>query len=57
MTDGKLTSQTCSEKAVEARYMIRLTDNESAKVMLLHIAETWDRMATRLTERNGGDRT
>ena len=57
MTDGKLTSQTCSEKAVEARYMIRLTDNESAKVMLLHIAETWDRMATRLAERNGGDRT
>jgi hypothetical protein len=50
----KLTPHLCSDKALEARVMKDQADSEPAKVMLEHIAETWDRLAKRLRESNGG---
>ena len=48
----KLTPKLCSNKAAEARVMKDQADSEPAKVILEHVAETWDRLARRLKERN-----
>jgi hypothetical protein len=47
---ARLTPELCQEKAAQARFMTRLTDREPARIMLEHIAETWERMARRLVE-------
>ena len=45
----KLASQSCSDRAAEARIM-KDQANEFAKAMLEHIADTWDRIAKQLKE-------
>ena len=55
MTDPvKVTADLCREKAAEARLLKQHTQGEPPRIMLEHIADTWDRLAKRLTERNGG---
>jgi hypothetical protein len=48
----KLTPRLCNNRAAEARVMKDQADSEPAKVMLEHVAETWDRLAKRLKEKN-----
>ena len=53
MTDPvKLTAEICREKAAEARRLKRDTQGEPPRLMLEHIADTWDRLAKRLSERD-----
>jgi hypothetical protein len=43
-----LTPELCKEKAAEARFLSGRTQHEAARIMLEHIAETWDRIAGKL---------
>ena len=50
-TNGAPVSQQLSlERAEECRELARRTEIASVRVMLEHIAETWERIAARLTE-------
>jgi hypothetical protein len=49
----RLSADQCREKAVECRVQARLSRNETHRVMLLHMADTWDRIAA--TTGNGHD--
>ena len=49
--DGKgLSAELCVQRAAYCRQLIPTTDNERVKIMLQHIALTWERIAERLAE-------
>jgi hypothetical protein len=51
--NGKgLTAELCAAPAAYCRQLIPTTDNERVKIMLQHIALTWERIAERLNENN-----
>jgi hypothetical protein len=45
-----LTAELCIQRAAYCRQLIPTTDNERVKIMLQHIALTWERIAERLAE-------
>lgn len=49
-----LDAETCLRKAEECRMMAKADKNASHRIMLLHMAETWERIAA--TYKNGGSR-
>ncbi len=57
MTTSKsehLDAEACRAKAAERRALARATREQSQRIMLEHMAETWDRIAK--TYKNGADR-
>lgn len=42
---GHLDAQACRDKAAECRLMAEHDRNQAHRVMLLHMAETWERIA------------
>jgi hypothetical protein len=49
-TISRLTVVQCRVKAEEARRLALQTDNESQRLMLQHIADTWGRIAIDLEQ-------
>jgi hypothetical protein len=48
-TDGsELTPQICQARAEESRTFSRQANIQTVRVMLQHVAETWDRIAEKL---------
>ena len=43
--DKRLDAESCKAKAAECRALARQDRNENHRVMLLHMAETWERIA------------
>ena len=41
----RLNAEECLRKAAECRMLARKAQNPSHQIMLLHMAETWDRIA------------
>jgi hypothetical protein len=54
MTDSQktLTNLEALAKADEARYLIPVAGDQSQRIMLQHIAETWERIAAGIREEN-----
>jgi DNA-binding GntR family transcriptional regulator len=50
MNGGGLTAVVCQEHADECRALARIADEHAVRVMLEHIAGTWERIAERLTK-------
>ena len=44
----KLTTEECRTKAAECRAIARDTAQQDQRVMLLHIAETWERICAEI---------
>jgi hypothetical protein len=47
---GGLHPDLCHMRAAECRALIAITDKEPARIMLEHLAVTWERLAQRLME-------
>ena len=44
-------AETCREKAAECRALAQADKNQSHRVMLIHMAETWERIALTYEDR------
>jgi hypothetical protein len=42
---GRLNAETCRARAEECRMLAERVGQESDRIMLLHMAETWERIA------------
>lgn len=41
----RMDAETCHAKALECRALARLANHDQHQIMLLHMAETWERIA------------
>jgi hypothetical protein len=53
MENAGMTVETCRERAAECRRMAKVAPFASHRIMLLHMAETWERIARDVENANG----